>query len=398
LTATLTIHDFVSSELDKGKIVLMYSADLSAAFDMLRPDILIRICRKKGFPESVCRVIYNFLINRCGYVEIDNQSSILKEIPIGCVQGSVIGPRLFNIYTSELDSVIGPEFFKISYADDSYVAISGDPSQYGSLKLKLEGVVSKHFDWLKSLGMVVNPSKTEFIVFHPSRTHAIWNDPLLVDNCKVFPTKNLKILGIHFSSLLDWDSHIRKMINKANSFIYAFRYLNSRITRSKFISLIHAHFLSKLTYACQVWSGSLTHRQKRRLESSYYKILRLLCRDFKGTESREKLLSKSCMMSLRSLFVVRDTKLLHKLCTEMRPEPLIERLLSQSFVQSRRENRLFFYDYSTMKIGRASFINRAKYISELMPFEWLNLSPMSFHRKLYFFVRSLSLANAHSKK
>jgi hypothetical protein len=91
----------------------------------------------------------------------------------------------------------------------------------------------------------------------------------------------------------------------------------------------------------------------------------------------------TCMMSLRSLFVVRDTKLLHKLCTEMRPEPLIERLLSQSFVQSRRENRLFFYDYSTMKIGHASFINRAKYISELLPFEWLNLSAMSFHRKLF---------------
>jgi hypothetical protein len=111
LTATLTIHDFVACELDKGKVVLMYSADLSAAFDMLRPDILIRICREKKFPETICRVIYNFLTNRCGYVEINNQTSILKEIPIRCVQGLVIGPRLFNIYTSELENIIGPDFF-----------------------------------------------------------------------------------------------------------------------------------------------------------------------------------------------------------------------------------------------------------------------------------------------
>jgi hypothetical protein len=95
------------------------------------------------------------------------------------------------------------------------------------------------------------------------------------------------------------------------------------------------------------------------------------------------LLTKSGMMSLRSIFVLRDTKLLHKLCTEMHTEPLIERLLSQSFVQSRCDNRLFFYDYSFKKIGHTSFINRAKFISELIPFEWLNLSPLSFHIKLH---------------
>ncbi len=196
-------------------------------------------------------------------MEIDEQSSILKEIPVGCVQGSVIGPRLFNIFISELDSMIGPDFFKISNSDDSYVAISCDPSQYGRHKLKLQGIVTKHFDWLKSLGMVVNPSKTEFIVFHPPRICAIWNDPLLVDNCKVLPSKNLKILLIHFSSSLDWNFHNGKKINKANSVVCAFCYLNSQITRSKFISLIHAHFISKLTYACQVWPGSVTCSLKK---------------------------------------------------------------------------------------------------------------------------------------
>jgi hypothetical protein len=60
LTAGLTIHDYVACKLDKGKILMMYCADLIADFDMLRPDILIKICRKKGFPESICKVIFNF--------------------------------------------------------------------------------------------------------------------------------------------------------------------------------------------------------------------------------------------------------------------------------------------------------------------------------------------------
>ncbi len=67
----------------------------------------------KGFPESLCRVIHNFLSNRLAYVEIDGKSSMLKEIPIGCVQGSILGPRLFNIYTSGLGDIIGKEFLTL---------------------------------------------------------------------------------------------------------------------------------------------------------------------------------------------------------------------------------------------------------------------------------------------
>ena len=82
------------------------------------------------------------------------------------------------------------------------------------------------------------------------------------------------------------------------------------------------------------------------------------------------------------MFVERDAKFLHKICTELKPEPLVERLLSQCYFQARRENKLFFYDYSNKKVGRTSYINRAKYIAELIPFEWLNLSDMSFHTKI----------------
>ncbi len=41
-----------------------------------------------------------------------------------------------------------------------------------------------------------------------------------------------------------------------------------------------------------------------------------------------------------------------------------------------------FNDYSRKKIGRTGFVNRAKYIAELLPFEWLNLIDTSFRRNL----------------
>ncbi len=44
----------------------------------------------------------------------------------------------------------------------------------------------------------------------------------------------------------------------------------------------------------------------------------------------------------------------------------------------RQGNRLLFFDSSSKRIGRHSFINRARYISELIPFEWSHIKPSGF--------------------
>lgn len=43
---------------------------------------------------------------------------------MGCVQGTILEPILFNIYTSELHVIVSPGYL-VSYADDSYVTITG---------------------------------------------------------------------------------------------------------------------------------------------------------------------------------------------------------------------------------------------------------------------------------
>jgi hypothetical protein len=80
------------------------------------------------------------------------------------------------LVTSNLSAVIGLEAFKIAYADDSYIAMSCHPDDFNPTKTKLECTVEDHFGWLKSLGMVVNLFKTEFIIFHPSQYKCVWND------------------------------------------------------------------------------------------------------------------------------------------------------------------------------------------------------------------------------
>jgi len=104
-----------------------------------------------------------FLSQRKFFVEIEGKSSEIKEIDRGCPQGSVLGPVLFNLYTGMVKDSL-PLCAKItSYADDSYVVLA-DSDQEELIK-KTEECISTHIDRLEEIGMIVNQSKTETILF-----------------------------------------------------------------------------------------------------------------------------------------------------------------------------------------------------------------------------------------
>ena len=62
-------------------------------------------------------VLTQFLSNRSQYVLVDRCRSKLVNVVSGVQQGSVLGPLLFFLYTSELFSILENKL--IGYADDS---------------------------------------------------------------------------------------------------------------------------------------------------------------------------------------------------------------------------------------------------------------------------------------
>jgi len=72
--------------------------DLSAAFDVLRPGIMTNILQEMQISHRLAHAIQDVLTNRKIYVDIDGIRSDTKDMKIGCVQGSILGPRLFTLY------------------------------------------------------------------------------------------------------------------------------------------------------------------------------------------------------------------------------------------------------------------------------------------------------------
>jgi len=98
----------ISERLEEKKEVAVYSCDLTAAFDLMRKEVLVDVMREKGIVNYLINITHEYLKDRWGYVEVDGYKSCVIGIKSGCIQGSVIGPLLFNIYTSSLSRVVAP--------------------------------------------------------------------------------------------------------------------------------------------------------------------------------------------------------------------------------------------------------------------------------------------------
>jgi len=223
-TAVVEIVDSICEARENKNLVAIYSADLTAAFDILRKEKLAEIMIEKGYPGYLINTIYDYLSDRTGYVQLNESRSCVKDIKTGCVQGSILGPYLFNLYTSNLYKIIQPSRSTV-YADDSYIVVSAKNEEMLEAMLKL--TLKDHFSWLRSIGMVCNMSKTELMVF------GVDDLSVEIDGEKITSKENMKILGIIVDNKLTWNAHVNRLVSKCRSYLYPLRYIRKHLSTTE---------------------------------------------------------------------------------------------------------------------------------------------------------------------
>lgn len=372
-TALAEIVELISSARDVGNVVAVYSVDLTAAFDLLRKESLLNILIKKGINLDIIRAIYSYLTNRQGYVQIGDNRSIVEDIKTGCIQGSVIGPVLYNIYTSEIEEVIYP-CKSVIYADDSYIIVSGKSTEEVSRLLEI--TISNHFKHLESIGMICNLAKTELIVFGAEKME------IEIGNSVIKSSECMKVLGVLIDNKLSWENHVAKVLSSCRSQLFSLRYLRKHLDIKDTIRVLKSHIVSKITYCSPVWYNSLKFNLKAKIRSLYYHFIRVILRDFDFNLSRPLMLRKSGMENLDTIFFKRSSVFIFKLIHNLEPTRLAIDLISRSYQNERHTGRLTFFDISNSRIGKLSILNKAKYITDNWNFEWLSMTPENFKNTL----------------
>jgi len=372
-TAVAELINIITSLKEEGNLVAVYSADLTAAFDVLRKETLVPMLRRKGFPLYLIRVIYEYLSDRMGFVQVGEGISCVRDIKTGCIQGSIIGPVLFNMYTSDLDQIIAPHRV-LSYADDSYVIIANKDRDI--LINQVQEVLKKHMDWLNLIGMVCNSSKTELIVFGTEDIR------IEVDGGE-FRSKNyIKILGLLVDSKLSWEQHIGSVVQKCKAQIFALRYIRTFLNVKDTCKVLRAHLVSVLTYGSPVWSHALSFSLRSKIRSVYYLALRTILRDFELTMNRGRLLELTDCENLDTILFLRSSMFVFKIIKSLCPTNLAGEILSRTYINERHPGVLNFFDQSKSRFGKKCITNIIKTYSDNWNFEWLNLTPFSFKKQL----------------
>jgi len=138
------------------------------------------------------------------------------------VQGSGLGPTLFNINSTDLrpESDLN-KYFK--YADDAYLVVPGTNEH------SIQGEITHHASWAKSCNLKLNPTKTSEIVF--SRKGAQVSPP----HAGILRVETIKVLGVHVDNKLNFQTHISETLKTCNQTLIALRIMKNYGMNNKVI-------------------------------------------------------------------------------------------------------------------------------------------------------------------
>ena len=230
--------------------------DISKAFDRVWHAGLLHKLKSYGISGQVFGLISSFLSNRQLQVVLDGKSSQEYPVNAGVPQGSILGPTLFLLYINDLpDDVICNIAI---YADDTTLYSKCDQAsdlwQQLELASELESDLRDTVDWGRKWLVDFNAGKAQLVSFDRSKnTGAI---DVKMDGSDLEEKTSFKMLGLTFSSKLDWGSYIVSIAKTASKKIEAL------ICSMKFLSPEVALYLYKSTiqsgmeYCCHVWADA----------------------------------------------------------------------------------------------------------------------------------------------
>jgi len=213
--------------------------DFAKAFDRVSHKKLVTKLESMGFPGFICKWIKNWLSERKMFVKVGNSSSDVLECISGVPQGSVLGPILFTLFTSDLAFSLrefGCRF--IMYADDIKIYRTIDsPLDYVHLQQSIDLV----YAWSVKYQLPLAPHKCQalYIGSRNPKTDYLCNGILLTK------VKEVKDLGFIVTNNLSFSKHVLHVCNQARKRMFAlFRTLKTH--KAKILVLAYCLYVRSI--------------------------------------------------------------------------------------------------------------------------------------------------------
>ena len=191
----------------------------------------------------------------------------------GVAQGSILGPKLLNIYTRSVPCTMQAASFSEGYADDHQLQ-----KQFNLMcQVNVLGKgINKSFQiiesWMKELFLKLNSSKTKIMVAAPSsvRKEIIINGTFIGDRCVRF-VDCAKNLGVLLDSELSLNIQISKVVSVSFNTIQLLSRIKSFLNYDQLWMLVSSLVFSNILYY------GLTAQTISKLQIAQNSAARLVC-------------------------------------------------------------------------------------------------------------------------
>jgi hypothetical protein len=142
-------------------------------------------------------------------------SNLTAKVAVGCPQGGVWSPLLWNLVVDRLLIVINDLGFRtFGYAEDIVIIVQGNFAHtVRELMQKALNVVVK---WAEKEGLNIIPHKTAILPFTNKRILEGLG-PLIINGKELELLDEVKYLGVTLDSKLNWNQHLQKIIRKSQT-------------------------------------------------------------------------------------------------------------------------------------------------------------------------------------
>ena len=216
-TALLQMYDRWVQAASKGQISGAVLLDLSAAFDLVPPDTLIKKLEIYGLDSDFISWIESYLFNRCQAVWVDHVLSDFLQCDVGVPQGSNLGPFFFMLYVNDLPFVLTCAMDQ--YADDSTLHVTGKTVDH--INETLEENCELVSNWMAENLLQLNADKTHIMTLGTRERLALPGNKVTVSMdgtvLEEDPQHRETLLGITIDANLDWHGQIEILLKKLQS-------------------------------------------------------------------------------------------------------------------------------------------------------------------------------------
>ena len=214
----ITLTEKWKQIVDNGGFFGALMADLSKAFDWLSHELLIAKFDAFGFDKMSLQLVHNYVSNCKQRVKINDSYSSWREILFGVLQGSILGPLLFNIFVCNMFYFL--EDYEIgNYADDTPSYSAQRNHQFVIEELEKSSAIL--FKWLGNNFMKVNTDKSHLLL--SGNTKLASN----IDNNTIESEMKQELLGITIDSNLSFEEHASNICKKASQKLNALARISS---------------------------------------------------------------------------------------------------------------------------------------------------------------------------